>query len=331
MTKNKILKPKASQGQLVISKENLIKEYPQAMIFVGIGKGGTGKTTCVFSLASYFIRTGKNVLIIDADPTPHATRRAKVIDKNNGQLIYPLGIEELLKGKDISSFIKPISLKGYRAIDGHNKGKLYLLPGNEAINDVITDYDRNNSFVKGYKYSEYIEKRILDGCSVYKIDIVLIDTHPVKREFLVNEIFAKMSDYFVLPISDIESLERYIEMTNFIRFINRRDPTVISFLNKNRRFTKNLLKQKDAVDLQLTIKEILGKKHCDNVIPEKKSLSHGYKFSGMQNEWSEVAKEIANKIYSSSVKRIFEDSYKYENEMKELNIAIKKIQKKLRW
>ena len=297
----------------------------KSILYVGTPKGGTGKTTLAISIANRAVRTGKNAIYIDADVTPHGTRHYSNVKKESG-------LEKLFNGENLIDCLEEINLKNVRALPNHKRGKLYLLSGNENTNDLLIKKDSNNELIKGINFLRYAKDQVLNIFNEMKVDLIIIDTHPVKKEFLINKFFAEISRYFVIPTTDPESLTRYINMINFVRYTNKNNPIIISCSLKQKKFTRNYLKKgKNSIDISKKVKNILGWNHCSNSVPELKSLSCGYTLHGRQNAYSIVAEEIIAKINSPYPENMLDNKKELDRKLVMLKEEIERIKNILRW
>lgn len=130
-------------------------------------KGGVGKTTVVFHLASLFAADGKRVLAIDLDPQANLTScflRGELPAENNVSLLFTGGRP------------KPLLVGDHLDLVGADTG--------------LGRYDDHGSIQRVGAVDDWLKD--VDG-----YDIVLFDTPPAMGLFTRNALFA--SDYALIP------------------------------------------------------------------------------------------------------------------------------------
>jgi len=150
-------------------------------------KGGTGKTTSCLSMAGWFAKKGKKVLIVDLDPQGNATSGLGIDKRTLTESIY-----DIMKNKrrNIKDIILETGIKN-----------LHLAPSDQNL-DMIN--------LKKYKKKSdalYL-KNALKGLKNY-YDYILIDTPPVHSHFIINGMAAADSVIVVLDpgIFALEGIE----------------------------------------------------------------------------------------------------------------------------
>jgi chromosome partitioning protein len=150
-------------------------------------KGGTGKTTSCLSMAGWFAKKGKKVLVVDLDPQGNATSGLGIDKRTLTESIYDVMRN---KRRNIKDIILETGIKN-----------LHLAPSDQNL-DMIN--------LKKYKKKSdalYL-KNTLKGLKNY-YDYILIDTPPVHSHFIINGMAAADSVIVVLDpgIFALEGIE----------------------------------------------------------------------------------------------------------------------------
>jgi chromosome partitioning protein len=135
-------------------------------------KGGVGKTTTVVNLAAYWAKSGRRVLIVDADPQGNATSGLG-IDKNAGNTTY-----QLLLGRT-----KLVDA----AIETDLEG-VFIVPANSHLASAETEL----ATVQGR------ERRMAQVLHAAAYDVVLIDCPPALGLLTINALVA--ADQLLVPV-----------------------------------------------------------------------------------------------------------------------------------
>ncbi|WP_084592157.1 ParA family protein [Novosphingobium sp. MBES04] len=167
-------------------------------------KGGVGKTTTVWNLATSLASKGKKVLLIDFDPQCNLSIAALGSEEFE-QLLKPT--EEREFGSTIRSFVLPFIQQSRRGIphlaqpkfvDGH---QFDLIPGDfwlNAFSDILnvgTDVIGGSGLYRFLTPSLIADAGVRDGETPY--DFVLIDLPPSFGSIVRSALYS--SDYFLVP------------------------------------------------------------------------------------------------------------------------------------
>lgn len=171
-------------------------------------KGGVGKTTLLFNIASQIHKLGLRVAIVDLDPQTNLTMN--VIGENKAEDLFNGSIStiyDVLKGiesgvSDIDTTVKPFEI-----VNG-----FYLIPGSLNLssfeeNVLNTAFSETNSGIeRGFRGVSGINRYLDKIGTDYNIDLFLIDTSP--NLGVLNKIAVLGSDFFVVPVNpDIFSVQ----------------------------------------------------------------------------------------------------------------------------
>jgi len=172
-------------------------------------KGGVGKTTLTFNLASALGSIGKKILVIDSDPQSNLTSffvEDSVVDSL-------LDNSDSAKGNTIWSALRPIveatgDIKNIKPYEMRNN--IYLLPGDIKLAEFEEELpilwnDCFQSKIKGYRGISAISK-LINRIAIDKgIDYIFYDTGP--NVGALNRIISLDCDFYIVPAAcDIFSL-----------------------------------------------------------------------------------------------------------------------------
>lgn len=161
-------------------------------------KGGVGKTTSALNIAACLARSGRKVLLVDADPQGNATSGAGVRKKGLPGTVYDV----LIGRKDAKDLILPTSARG-----------LSLLPsGIDLVGAELELADEPKR-----------ESRLRDALNGLRdeYDCILIDCPPALGLVTVNTLVA--ADGVVIPVlCEYYSLEGLSQLSITIRQIRER-------------------------------------------------------------------------------------------------------------
>ena len=161
-------------------------------------KGGVGKTTSALNIAACLARSGKKVLLVDADPQGNATSGVGVRKKGLVGTVYDVLIEE----KNIKDLIVKTSAEG-----------LYLLPS--GIDLVGAELELGDQPRR--------ETRLRDALKTVRdeYDYIIIDCPPALGLVTVNTLVA--ADGVIIPVlCEYYSLEGLSQLTATIKQIQKR-------------------------------------------------------------------------------------------------------------
>jgi cellulose biosynthesis protein BcsQ len=174
---------------------------PAKRITIFNHKGGVGKTTLTFNIASRLAAMGKRVLLVDADPQCNLTAYAidgEVLDDlldhsddNNGQTLW--------------SAVKPIvdatgNLKEIEIIELRNN--LYLIPGDIRLSDFEVELNEfwRECFQRkrrGFVGVTALSSLVNNVCKREKFDFVFYDSGP--NIGALNRVILLDCDFFIVP------------------------------------------------------------------------------------------------------------------------------------
>ena len=160
-------------------------------------KGGVGKTTSALNISACLARSGRNVLLVDADPQGNATSGIGIHKKNIAGSVY-----DLLIGR----------MRCDEAAVKTNIKNLSIVPS--SINLVGAELELVDVERREYRMLEAI-KPVFD-----EYDYIIIDCPPSLGLVTINALSA--SKYLIIPVlCEYFSLEGLSQLTVTVKQINR--------------------------------------------------------------------------------------------------------------
>lgn len=172
-----------------------------SVISVAIQKGGCGKTTTTINLAAAIQRSGKKVLLIDADPQSSLTEALGIVSNNN--LSTELAKE--LRGEDsnLAGIIKEVS------------SGLHVIPGSRELTGTEME------MVTAYGREQLLTWMMEDLKTVY--DFIFIDCPPSAGMLSANALVA--SNLVIMPLHaeflPLLGVENFMHQFKTLRKLNR--------------------------------------------------------------------------------------------------------------
>jgi cellulose biosynthesis protein BcsQ len=174
---------------------------PAKRIAIFNHKGGVGKTTLTFNIASQLAAMGKRVLLVDADPQCNLT--AYAID---GEVLDDLlDHSDDRTGQTLWSAVKPIfdGVGNLRKIDAIElRRNLFLLPGDIRLSDFEAELNEfwRECFQRkrrGFIGTTALSSLVNEICQDEDIDFVFYDSGP--NIGALNRIILLDCDFFIVP------------------------------------------------------------------------------------------------------------------------------------
>lgn len=182
-----------------------VKERPAAKrIAIFNHKGGVGKTTLTFNIASSIARLGKRVLLVDSDPQCNLTAyliEGDVVDDlldrsddDDGQTLWS-SVKPVVEAMGDVAQITPIPLP---------QSKLFLLPGDIRLSDFEAELQTFwaeclQRKVRGYRGTTALSWVISQVCQDEGIDYVFYDSGPNIGP--LNRVILLDCDHYIIPVA----------------------------------------------------------------------------------------------------------------------------------
>jgi cellulose biosynthesis protein BcsQ len=183
--------------------------YPAPRISIFNHKGGVGKTSLTFNIASALGSLGHKVLVVDADPQSNLTSifiPDEVVDNLLDESDSP-------NGNTIWTALKPIveASGDVHLIEPYEMANnLFLVPGDIKLAEYEEELptlwgDCYQSKIKGYRGVSAISNLVNQIASQYEIDYIFYDSGP--NIGTLNKVILLDCDFYVIPAAcDIFSI-----------------------------------------------------------------------------------------------------------------------------
>ena len=192
-------------------------------------KGGVSKTTTTANLGVGLVRTGKKVLVIDADPQGNLSQSLGIENPDELEVALPSFMEQIMTGEEVDV------TKGIV----HHKEGLDLMPCNIDLSAVDISLVHVLS-------REFIMKTYVDSMREF-YDYILIDCMPSLGVITINSLTA--SDSVLIPVQaaylPVKGLEQLIRTVSLVKKLLNRgiqfEGILISMLNARTNYAKDIM------------------------------------------------------------------------------------------
>lgn len=218
------------------------------VISIANQKGGVGKTTTAVNLGIGLARSGKKVLLIDADPQGSLTASLGYVEPDEIHVTLANILTSVINGEDVDPS------------DGilHHEENIDLLPGNIELSAL--EVLMGNVMSRELILKDYIEMMRS------RYDYIIIDCMPSLGIMTINSLVA--SDSVIIPVQaaylPVKGLEQLIKTIHMVKKRLNRNLMIDGILLTMVDFRTNYAK-----DIALKLRETYGTKIkiFDNVIP----------------------------------------------------------------
>jgi cellulose biosynthesis protein BcsQ len=288
------------------------------VIVLANNKGGCGKTSTAIALGMYYVRMGKNVMFVDADPQSNLTQRMglsdeKCQDKRIGQLFLNAHIAGYEQAQRKMSQIVQYPYI-YRVNTSVEKtGKVGLIPGEHGAEieaDAAEKRLANNRFIDMNKrdIAQYY-RRCIDFYRGY-FNFIIIDTAPALEGNILNRVSVQAADDIVCPVDGLEAaLGLYQLMDVFRGLTASKHPNVLFSMIKYQEDPASY--GIDITDTRLrnsvyrAMKDTFGDFVCDFGVKEQPGLRRNVAMFGRKTDYIRMCQEISGRL-SSQRQNIFD-------------------------
>ena len=218
------------------------------VISIANQKGGVGKTTTAVNLGIGLARSGKKVLLVDADPQGSLTASLGYVEPDEIHVTLANILTAVINGEDVNPS------------DGilHHEENIDLLPGNIELSAL--EVLMGNVMSRELILKDYIEMMRS------RYDYIIIDCMPSLGIMTINSLVA--SDSVIIPVQaaylPVKGLEQLIKTIHMVKKRLNRNLMIDGILLTMVDFRTNYAK-----DIALKLRETYGTKIkiFDNVIP----------------------------------------------------------------
>jgi cellulose biosynthesis protein BcsQ len=181
------------------------------VIAFGNHKGGSGKTTSLFGLATLLLRMHKKVLLIDMDPQENLTRRANP-EGIGGNIAQALGGPT--NSWSPAQFLSAICECKIDCI----KQPLDLVPGSVTFEDTLINLSHGSRLGVSQSESKTRLRRGLDDPRrLY--DYILIDTPPA-AESMLTDLVLEAADVLMIPVDGYDAIDGMANLLSTVQLQN---------------------------------------------------------------------------------------------------------------
>jgi chromosome partitioning protein len=242
-------------------------------------KGGVGKTTTAINLGTYLARSGKKVLLVDADPQGNTTSGLGVNKNSLHSTLYDV----LFSRAEAHKTIKEIGSAG-----------LFLMPSNSQLAGAEVELVSTTN-------REHMLKRILSGLDY---DHILIDCPPSLGLLSINALTAA-TDVLIPVQAEYYAMEGLSELLNTVQQVRQALNPDLNILGIVITLFDSRTSLSEQVKLEL--ERHFGVKLFKTVIPRNVRLAEAPSFGrsiAEHDKWSKgaraykaLAKEVEKRLH----------------------------------
>lgn len=297
------------KSKFVMMNKLLVENTNNSRVIAMVNnKGGCGKTTTGMALGLYYVRSGKNVLFIDADPQSNLTQRMGLSDEKSrdcriGEIFRNAHIDGYYRSQ--SKNCKIVEYPYIYRLDTKNVsriGQIGLIAGEHSAEIEADAAERrllNDSYLESDQRNlvSYF-KKCIDFYRDY-FDIIIIDTAPALEGNVLNRVSIACADEVICPIDGLEAATGLYQLMTFIGGQTKeKHPNMLFTMIKYQNDPSCEVGVNTEIrnNVYMAMKATFGKYVCDFGVKEQPRLRRESPMFGKYTDYMTLCREIVAKI-----------------------------------